>query len=169
MEDAPRRLVSKPTYLITQLSVHARRLISEAFSSRGARAYHYRLLATLDEFGPASQAELGRRGNMDRSDVVVALNELVAAGQAERTPDPTDGRRNIIRVTEEGLAQLQRLEDSLDLAQERFGVPLDEEEQAQFYQLLARMLAYHNGVPAQAERTAAPAPAAPAAPVASQF
>ncbi|WP_435792456.1 hypothetical protein [Amycolatopsis tolypomycina] len=33
----------------------------------GARGYHYRILATLHEFGPSSQAGLGRRGRVDRS------------------------------------------------------------------------------------------------------
>ncbi|MEV1174226.1 hypothetical protein [Nonomuraea sp. NPDC049784] len=53
--------------LITQTATHAARLVSEALDMAGARRYHYALLATLEEFGPSSQAELGRRCAIDRS------------------------------------------------------------------------------------------------------
>ena len=95
---APSRLLSKPTWLIGQVSVHAHRLLTEALAGAGARGYHYRLLAALDEFGPASQATLGRRTEMDRSDVVAALNELAAQGFVERTADPDDRRRGPTRT-----------------------------------------------------------------------
>jgi MarR family transcriptional regulator, lower aerobic nicotinate degradation pathway regulator len=39
----------------------------------GLRGYHYRLLAGLDEWGPASQAALGRGTGIDRSDITAAL------------------------------------------------------------------------------------------------
>lgn len=144
MAEAPRRLSSRPTYLLTQTATHARRLVAEVFGEACARGYHYRLLATLQEFGPASQAELGRRGSMDRSDVVAALNELVGQGHAERTPDPADGRRNIIRITSAGKEHLRRLDRALDTAQDRLTAPLDAAERAQLVDLLTRLLAHHN-------------------------
>ncbi|MCO1580585.1 MarR family transcriptional regulator [Crossiella sp. SN42] len=143
MSEAPRRLSTRPTYLLTQTATHARRLVTEVFGAECARGYHYRLLATLHEFGPASQAELGRRGNMDRSDVVNALNELAAEGHAERTPDPADGRRNIIRITPAGKERLRRLDHALDSAQDRLTAPLSAAERDQLVELLGRLLAHH--------------------------
>ncbi|HEX8861054.1 MAG TPA: MarR family transcriptional regulator [Actinomycetes bacterium] len=69
------------------------------------RRYHHRLLAALEEFGPASQAALGRRTGIDRSDVVAALNDLAGRGLVHRSPDPAD-RRNTIAITPAGAEQL---------------------------------------------------------------
>ena len=55
-EETPARWESLPSWLLTQTANHAHRLVADGFSSVRARGYHYRLLATLEEFGPASQA-----------------------------------------------------------------------------------------------------------------
>jgi DNA-binding MarR family transcriptional regulator len=98
-EEAPARLTAKPSWLLTQVAVHAHRLASDGFGEVGARGSHYRIPAALEEFGVAGQAELGRRCSMDRSDVVAAINELAGQGFVERTPDPDDRRRNMVTLT----------------------------------------------------------------------
>jgi DNA-binding MarR family transcriptional regulator len=143
VDGAPARLTAKPSWLLTQLAVHAHRFSSEGFAEAGARGYHYRVLAALDAFGPASQVELGRRGNMDRSDVVAAVNELAANGYVERAPDPADRRRNIVTLTAAGVAQLARLERALGRAQDELLAPLSAEERQALTGLLARVLAHH--------------------------
>jgi DNA-binding MarR family transcriptional regulator len=52
------------------------------------RGYHYRLLATLAEDGPTSQADL------DHSDVTAAINDLAGRGLVVRAPDPADRRHS---------------------------------------------------------------------------
>jgi MarR family len=59
-------------------------------ATSSSRRDDYRLLAALEEFGPSSQADLGRRTSIDRSDVVAALNELADRGLVRRAPDPED-------------------------------------------------------------------------------
>src|SRR3712207_6300007 len=98
VDTAPDRLAGKASWLITQTAVHARRLVTEAFHATGARGYHYRILATLREFGPTSQADLGRRCRMDRSDVVAAVTGLAEEGFVERGADPDDRRRNTVAI-----------------------------------------------------------------------
>src|SRR3712207_8825212 len=92
-DSPPSRLVQTPSWLLTQTATHASRLVSEGFVASGARGYHYRMLAALEEFGPASQASLGRRTGVDRSDVVAAINELEEGGFVERDQDPADRDR----------------------------------------------------------------------------
>jgi len=141
---APSRLLSKPTWLIGQVSVHAHRLLTEALAGAGARGYHYRLLAALDEFGPASQATLGRRTEMDRSDVVAALNELAAQGFVERTADPHDRRRNVVTITPAGQGRLGRLDDLLAGVQDQLLMPLSARERRVLTDLLARVLEHQS-------------------------
>ncbi len=109
----PTRLAGLPSWLITQTAVRAGRLVADGLAADGARGYHFRLLATLDEFGPASQAALGRRSGIHVSDVVAALNELAEREFVVRSPDPADRRRNVVTITAAGRRQLRRLEKRL--------------------------------------------------------
>jgi DNA-binding MarR family transcriptional regulator len=143
MEETPARLAGKPSWLLTQLAVHAHRLASEGFGEVGARGYHYRVLAALDEFGVASQAELGRRCSMDRSDVVAAVGELAGQGFVERTQDPHDRRRNMVTLTEEGEEQLRRLDRALDQAQDDLLEPLAAQDRQTLTRLLTLLLTHH--------------------------
>ncbi len=139
----PYRLRGTPSWLLAQTAVHAGRLVSEGFASAGARGYHYRLLAALEEFGPASQAALGRRGGIDRSDVVAALNELAGVGLVERAPDPADRRRNVVTITPAGVGQLRRLDEVLAGIQDELFAPLSAGERDELARLLTRVLDHH--------------------------
>jgi DNA-binding MarR family transcriptional regulator len=144
-EQAPSVLKETPSWLLTQSALHAHRIVTEAFMAGGARGYHFRLLATLAEYGPASQASLGRRTGIDRSDVVAAINELAAAGYVDRSPDPEDGRRNVITLTAAGRRQYKRLGELVRKAQDELFAPLSPNERAQLTRLLTKVLGHHEG------------------------
>src|SRR3954451_9991935 len=112
-DSMPARILEMPTWLISRAYAYSHRLLAEGFASAGVRGYHYRLLAALDEFGPASQAALGRRTSIDRRYVVAALTELAGRGLIERSPDPDDRRRNVITITPSGTEQLVALDEVL--------------------------------------------------------
>ena len=137
---APALLRAKPTWLISQVSARAHRLLTDRLAAVGARGYHYRLLAALAEFGPSSQASLGRRTRMDRSDVVAAVSELAAQGLVDRAADPADRRRNVVTLTPRGTARLERLDHVLADVQDELLAPLSGAERAELARLLTRLL-----------------------------
>jgi DNA-binding MarR family transcriptional regulator len=143
-EETPASWKSLPSWPLTQAANHAHRLVVDGFSSVGARGYHYRLLATLEEFGPASQAALGRRSGIHVSDMVATINELADRKLVERAPDHSDRRRNIISVTAAGKRQLRRLEKQLAETQDELLAPLSPEERQQLTGLLSRLLDHHD-------------------------
>ncbi|MFG2043314.1 MarR family winged helix-turn-helix transcriptional regulator [Dactylosporangium sp. NPDC048998] len=132
-----------PSWLLTQTAQHAHRLVSEGLGAVGARGYHYRALTALDREGPASQADLGRRSGIHLSDLVATLNELADGGYVERTPDPSDRRRNVITITPAGRRHLRRLEKQLARVQDELLAPLSAPERAQLSALLRRVLEHH--------------------------
>lgn len=69
-ESTPTRMWSLPSWQLTQSAAQASRLVAAVFADAGARGYHYRILAALDEFGAMSQTQLRRRYGIDRSDIV---------------------------------------------------------------------------------------------------
>jgi MarR family transcriptional regulator, lower aerobic nicotinate degradation pathway regulator len=139
----PTRMTSRPTWLLNQTSGHAHRLLADGLAAADAIGYHYRLLAALAEFGPASQATLGRRTGIDRSDVVAALNDLAKRGLAQRSPDPSDRRRNVITITRAGTQQLHRLDTVVAGVQDQLLAPLTPAERQQLTRLLTRILDHH--------------------------
>ncbi|MFC4017423.1 MarR family winged helix-turn-helix transcriptional regulator [Micromonospora sp. GCM10011542] len=140
---SPAGLRTTPSWLLTQTASHAARLIGEGFAAHDLRGYHYRLLAALAELGPASQAELGRRCGIDRSDVVQALNDLADRGFVVRAPDPADRRRNVVSLTAPGRAQLRRMGETLDRVQSNLLAPLSTAERDELTRLLIRLLDHH--------------------------
>lgn len=133
-----------PSWLLTQTANHAHRLVTDGFSAADARGYHYRVLATLDEFGPASQAALGRRSGIHVSEMVATINELAERELVERAPDPADRRRNVVSLTTAGKRQLRRLEKQLAERQEELLAPLSSDERKRFTDLLSKLLDHHD-------------------------
>ena len=113
--------------------------------SENAHRQHYAVLSALAEFGPASQAELGRRCSIDRSDMVALVNELTAREQVERTPDPADRRRNVVTLTPGGIRRLRQLDKVVGEVQAELLAPLSTGERDQLVRLLTRVLEHHAG------------------------
>ncbi|QLY33717.1 MarR family winged helix-turn-helix transcriptional regulator [Nocardia huaxiensis] len=137
------RLRALPTRLVGQVALIAHRATDKALADTGSRRYHYAILATLDEAGPLSQAEVGRRTGIDRSDIVAAVNDLSTRGLAARTPDPTDRRRNILTLTAAGHTHLDDLDARLESAQSEFLPGFSPAERATLVLTLTRILDAH--------------------------
>jgi MarR family transcriptional regulator, lower aerobic nicotinate degradation pathway regulator len=134
------RLDGVPTWLLSRASARAHRLLSDAFTAAGTRGYSYRLLVALEELGPSSQAALGRRAEIDRSDVVATLDELESEALVERSPDPDDGRRKVVTMTKAGKRRLHELDEVVAGVQDELLAPLSSEERAELVRLLAAVV-----------------------------
>jgi DNA-binding MarR family transcriptional regulator len=133
----PRRLTKLPSWLAGQAAQRAARLVGEALGEEGFRRHHFAVMTALAEDGAASQAELGRRVWLDRSDLHAVLNELERDGLVARKQDPSDRRRNLVELTPAGVTTLKRLDARVDAAQEAFVAPLSAEERRELMRLLA--------------------------------
>jgi MarR family transcriptional regulator, lower aerobic nicotinate degradation pathway regulator len=138
----PARLKDRPTWLISRAFARSSGLLNAGFEAHGngLRGYHYRLLAALAEWGPASQADLGRSTGIDRSDVTAALGELESRHLIERAADPGNKRRNIVTLTPAGIDQLRELDIIVDTIQDQLLAPLTATQRRQFTALMSRLL-----------------------------
>ncbi|MFB7620249.1 MarR family winged helix-turn-helix transcriptional regulator [Kitasatospora sp. NPDC056181] len=139
----PDRLRRRVSRLLSQLTVRSDRLINEGLARVDVRKWHYAVLASLQEDGPGSQAELSRRTGIYRSDLVGVLNELADRGLVERVSDPDDRRRNIITISALGRRRLPGLDKVLDDLHDELLAPLSPAERDQLVQLLTRLLDHH--------------------------
>lgn len=137
----PDRLKERPTWLLNRVADRASALLASGFAEHGdgLRGYHYRLLASLEQWGPVSQADLSRDTGIDRSDVTASLVDLEARELVTRTVDPTHRRRKIVTITSSGRMTLRRLDAVLDDIQRDLLAPLSPTEQKQFMAMMARL------------------------------
>ncbi|MFI5979432.1 MarR family winged helix-turn-helix transcriptional regulator [Streptomyces sp. NPDC051555] len=71
-------------------------------TSEGLSLSQVAVLKQLDRCGPATAAELARAERIRPQSMIATVQALRAAGYVERSADPTDGRRQIIALTESG-------------------------------------------------------------------
>jgi len=140
--EPPDRVQRLTSWLLNQARVVGNRFVGERLGDRRIRA-DYAVLAALEQFGPQSQADLGRRLGIDRSDLVALLNQLGVQDLIHREPDPRDRRRNSVAITAAGVERLRALDDAVDRAQDDLLAPLDPDERAALVGLLQRVVAHH--------------------------
>lgn len=141
LDEAPARLRALPSYAITLAAARAVRLAADRASELGASKAAYGMLAVIEEFGPSSQADLGRRLGMDRRSVSEEAAGLEHGGFVSRGPDPADSRRNRLEITAAGRALLAQLESSFRAMQDELLVSLSPGERAELNRLLALIAA----------------------------
>jgi DNA-binding MarR family transcriptional regulator len=147
----PQRLRRLPSWLINQLAVVSNRHVAARLGRPGVRT-EYGVLATLTEFGSLSQAQIGRRMGIDRSDMVALINRLEGQELVVRERDPSDRRRNTIRLTTAGKRRLHAIDTQVDLAQNDLLEPLNVAERETLTTLLQRLVEHHhNSAQSQAD------------------
>lgn len=137
----PRRLSALVSWQTGKVATLGARLTARLMPL-GART-DFAILAALDQYGPLSQADLGRRLGLDRNDVSTVLTRLISAQQVTRQPDAADPRRNQVTATKAGLLYLEQLQRHADLVQRDLLTGLDDTESVQLTALLDRVLAHH--------------------------
>lgn len=70
------------------------------------------VLSRLDRGGAATSAELARDAQISAQSMGATVAGLVARGLVERRPDPGDGRRVVLSVTNDGLTLLRLKRDT---------------------------------------------------------
>lgn len=138
--DPPQRMRKLPSWLAGELAKRSQALVAEALAQEGTRRQHFAVLASLAEQGPASQAALGRRLWIDRSDLHALLREMEADHLVVRLRDAGDRRRKVVTLTPTGAATLERLQRRVDAAQQALLAPLSPGERRELQWLLETLV-----------------------------
>ncbi|MGV8937300.1 MAG: MarR family winged helix-turn-helix transcriptional regulator [Allorhizobium sp.] len=96
-------------------------------------------LTKLKEIQPSSQNQLGRETAMDVATIKGVVDRLVKRGFLATAPDPKDGRRLILSLTEEGLAVIDRNLGTAITVTEETLAPLTSGERMMLIELLRKM------------------------------
>lgn len=84
------------------------RRIATVWADQGLSLPQIRLLLSLAHYGPATINQVAERLHSGQSATSLLVDRLVQAHLVERSDDPADRRRAIVRLTEEGEALMGR-------------------------------------------------------------
>jgi DNA-binding MarR family transcriptional regulator len=126
------------TVLLTQLTKVIYRRASEELL--GMRVKQFSTLAVLRDHSPIPQQELGESLCVDANNLVLLLNDLEASEFALRRRDPTDRRRHLVEITEEGLRALDTAEKGIESVEGDVLASLSSQERVELQALLAKAL-----------------------------
>jgi len=125
-----------PSRLLAQTAALVSRVAGECLAAEGTHRHHFAALATLEAFGAASQAELCRRTDIDRSDMNAVMNALEAEGAITRRTDPENRRQYIVDLTGPGRKRFEHLKERILEAQDQALAPLSGAERQELVRLL---------------------------------
>jgi DNA-binding MarR family transcriptional regulator len=138
--------------MLTQLSRSVYRRISESAATPNLK--HFVVLSHLRELGPVPQKYLGELLCIDPNNTVLMLNEMEEAGLLVRRRDPSDRRRHLVEVTDNGLLSLEQTQRGMVAVEDEMLAALSPEQRAQFDVLLRQALHGEHGVMSKARSAA---------------
>ncbi len=100
------RAAAEPSLLASQLRVVLGRLFRRLRSEHRFPLTQVAVLARLERQGALSTAELAVAERVRPQSMGQTVAELEAQGLVDRRPDPADGRRTLLEITDAGRAEL---------------------------------------------------------------
>jgi MarR family transcriptional regulator, transcriptional regulator for hemolysin len=134
----PPPLASDLCWLLARASHALTSEMTAALEDSGISPREHTVLVTAMT-GAYTQTELARMIGLDKTTMVVTVDELERAGLAERLPSSTDRRARVIGVTAPGTHKVLEAEKVLDRVREDVLAALPEEERPVFLQALGRL------------------------------
>ena len=126
------------TVLLTQLTKLIYRRASDELL--GMRVKEFSTLAVLRDHSPVPQQELGELLCVDANNLVLLLNDLEAREFAFRRRDPSDRRRHLVEITDEGLRAFDSAEKGIESVEGEVLALLSKSEREELQGLLAKAL-----------------------------
>jgi DNA-binding MarR family transcriptional regulator len=141
---APKELLASSMFLLKRLGFAAKDRSHNAFESTGLSAFHFAVLAVLEEDPPETQAMIADALGYDRSSIVRLLDELEERDLVVRKRDRDDRRRHVVKLTTEGRSMLRRMRSVMRRTEDEFLAPLDDSQREELHRLLAILASHHD-------------------------
>jgi MarR family transcriptional regulator for hemolysin len=134
----PEALASNVCWLLSRANWLQKAEIETALMSTGLTTRQHQVLtAALD--AEHTQTQLANILGLDKTTMMVTLDELEREGLAQRRPVPSDRRARLVAVTADGRKLLRKADKAFGEANERVLLRLPEAERSVFLQALERL------------------------------
>jgi MarR family transcriptional regulator, transcriptional regulator for hemolysin len=137
--DSHEALSANLGWLLSQASYALSTQLTASLESLGISPRAYCVLATAMT-GELTQIELAKAVGLDKTTMVITIDELEAAGLAKRVPSKSDRRARVIAVTKAGERKVLRAEQIVEQTQQDALDELSERERKVFISALTRLV-----------------------------
>ncbi|NEC85888.1 MarR family winged helix-turn-helix transcriptional regulator [Streptomyces sp. SID12501] len=148
-------LSTHPGHLARRLQ-QAHYLLWNAMVSEEITSPQFAVLNALVAEPGLDQRTVGERVGLDRSTVAEVVSRLGRRDLIDKVRDPEDGRRSLLRATDDGVRAHRRLTVRTARMNQVFLAPLSADEQTVFLDLIQRVADAAEGLRNPAEPLAAP-------------
>ena len=136
--EAPTPLAADLCWLLARASHGLTTELTAALEGLGISPRAHEVLFTAMS-GERTQSEIARLIGLDKTTMVVTVDELEAAGLAERRPSKRDRRARVIAVTEAGEGVVREADEVLAQVRENVLAELPPAERQVFLNALGRL------------------------------
>ncbi|MEV8637642.1 MarR family transcriptional regulator [Streptosporangium sp. NPDC051023] len=130
-------------FLLARLGSLASRSWTTFLAAHELTQSQYSVLVVLRDQGSMGQQRLAHLVAVDARNIVPVLDALAARGLVRRQPDPADGRRRTVALTDGGSALADSLAAGAASSQDDFLAALDDRDREHFNTLLRRLYDAH--------------------------
>ncbi len=149
--DPPERTAPDVSFLLAHAShVLATRMTAALAELGMTPREHCVLMHALP--GDRTQIEVAKLSDLDKTTMVVTLDELEEAGYAERRPSAADRRARVVAVTADGEQAVARSQQVVDQVHRDVLAALPPAEREVFVSALTRLVNGHLAEPVECER-----------------
>ena len=134
----PAPLASDLCWLMARTSHALMTELTAALEQSGISPREHSVLVTALT-GSYTQTELAKMVGLDKTTMVVTIDDLEAAGLAERRPSQADRRARVIAVTPAGARKVRAAEKVLDRVRDDVLAVLPDDERDVFLRALGRL------------------------------
>jgi DNA-binding MarR family transcriptional regulator len=128
---------------LAALCAGAGRALAEAerpiLEEHGLSMWQYVVLSALSPGAAPSQLALAQQIHYDKTRLIALLDALVAEGLVSRSPDPSDRRARVVRLTNAGIQRHAAVRDAIRAVEERMLAGLSAEQRRVLRSALAHL------------------------------
>jgi DNA-binding MarR family transcriptional regulator len=117
-------LADRLGYLLKHAQLRLAELTAAALAPFGVTGRECAVLIAIDDRLPLSQQEVAHRLGVDRTTMVILIDELESKGLVQRRRDPDDRRKNVVALTEAGRTTVREASRAAGEAERHFLGPL---------------------------------------------
>ena len=139
LPESPQPLAANLSWLLSQASHTLTTELTAALERLGVSPRAYCVLSTAMT-GDHTQIELAHMIGLDKTTMVVTLDELEAAGLAKRKPSSEDRRARVIAVTKAGERKVAQAEEIVERIHSDVLASLPARDRKTFVETLARLV-----------------------------
>ena len=136
----PQSLLPFTGFLLNKAAQNARETFDQLLAPLKFRSRHFGLLSVLNESGPITQQDAGALMRVDRSTMVLLVDELERLALVERCEHPTDRRAHALYLTAKGRKAREKAARIAGKMHAQFLKPLSAQEREILNDFLIRLL-----------------------------